>query len=95
MRNVKTVKAENGKIYDITYWEDPTLREMISYRVEEVKNPKRKRFGRHKFFDVKHGWFFIDEYESCEDFIEKTMAKVMEQEKHEKEVNEKMNEFFK
>ena len=32
MKNVKTVKAENGKIYDIIYWEDPTLKKMISYQ---------------------------------------------------------------
>lgn len=95
MRNVKTVKAENEKIYDIIYWEDPTLKAMISYCVREVKNPERKKFGRYKFFDADHGWFFIDEYESCEEFIEKTMEKIMEQEKHQKEVNEKIDEFFK
>ena len=95
MKNIKTIKAENGKIYDIIYWEDSTLKEMISYCVSEVKNPKRKKFGRYKFFNVKSGWFFIDEYESCEDFIQKTMAKIIEEEKYDKEISEKIEEFFK
>lgn len=92
---VKTFTLENGKLVDLFWWEDPTIHGSLSFSVYEVKNPNRKRFGRHKFFSLHHGWDWVDEYENLNDFLNEVLKRTNEKLKREFEIRKKMEEFTK
>lgn len=92
---VKTFTLENGKLVDVFWWRDTTLHGALGFSVYEVKNPNRKRFGRHKFFSLLHGWDWIDEYENLNDFLNEVLKRTNEKLKREFEVRKKMEEFTK
>ena len=92
MKKYKTYELE-GKLYD-AYFHRGVFDGLIEVDVYEVKNPNRKRFGRHFFWWGESYCLWIDDFSTLNNLLYYAVAKAVEQRNLEESRQRKYEEFL-